>query len=207
MFQAAVRAAVRPAAHATRSTIKSTSQISKTAIRTFSLTSTRLSGGPETPKFFGPGAPSGEVPTDELQATGLDRLELLAEMQGVELFEDAPLDSSRLGTLADPIKVYSLVRVVLFLSSNCARLFIVCDHQDTERIIGCTGSPADSHEVHWFKLLYQKDRRCPECGSGEEHNLFTILYFGCSFGTFTAYSLDFQGDLEFLAAQDAAGHH
>jgi cytochrome c oxidase subunit 5b len=48
-----------------------------------------------------------------LQATGLARLELLAEMQGVSLFDEEPLDASRLGTLDDPVKVYSLVRVFL----------------------------------------------------------------------------------------------
>jgi len=113
MLQAAVRAAVRPAAQATRSTLKSTSTISKNAIRTFSTTPTCLSGGAEPPKLFGPGAPAGQVPSDELQATGLARLELLAEMQGVSLFDEEPLDASRLGTLDDPVKVYSLVRIFL----------------------------------------------------------------------------------------------
>jgi len=113
MLQAAVRSAVRPAAQATRSTIKSTSTLSKHAIRTFSTTPARLSGDAGPPKLFGPGAPPGEVPSDELQATGLARLELLAEMQGVNLFDEEPLDSSRLGTLDDPIKVFSLVRVIL----------------------------------------------------------------------------------------------
>jgi cytochrome c oxidase subunit 5b len=113
MFQAAVRAAVRPAAQAVRSNVTSTSTIPKIAVRTFSVTSTRLSGGAEPPKLFGPGAPAGQIPSDELQATGLARLELLAEMQGVSLFDEEPLDSSRIGTLQDPVKVYSLVRVVL----------------------------------------------------------------------------------------------
>lgn len=123
MLQAAVRAAVRPAAQATRSTIKSTSTIPKHAIRTFSTTPARLSGGAEPPKLFGPGSPAGEIPSDELQATGLARLELLAEMQGESLFDEEPLDSSRLGTLDDPVKVYSLVRVmliyVLYILQDC----------------------------------------------------------------------------------------
>lgn len=131
MFQAAVRA-VRPALQATRSTIKSAPSASRTATRTFSITSTRLSGGAGPPKLFGPGAPPGEIPSDELQATGLDRLELLAEMQGVSLFDEEPLDSSRLGTLDNPVKVYSLVCVVLVLS--CLTMSAVADYCVVDRI-------------------------------------------------------------------------
>lgn len=50
------------------------------------------------------------MPTDEEQATGLERLELLGEMQGINVFDEEPLDSSRLGTLENPVKVFSLVR-------------------------------------------------------------------------------------------------
>jgi len=91
MLQAAVRAAVRPAAQASRSTLNLPLQYLKLLPRV-STTSTRLSGdhhvGP--PKLFGPGAPPGEVPSDELQATGLERLELLAEMQGESIFDEGP---------------------------------------------------------------------------------------------------------------------
>src|SRR6266404_6583121 len=38
--------------------------------------------------------------------------------------------------------------------------------QDTERIVGCTGSPADSHDLLWFNVTTEKPSRCPECGSG-----------------------------------------
>jgi hypothetical protein len=38
------------------------------------------------------------------------------------------------------------------------------------RIVGCTGVPADSHDVVWFQVAKEKTRRCPECGSG------TLLY-------------------------------
>lgn len=38
--------------------------------------------------------------------------------------------------------------------------------QDTERIVGCTGSPADSHDLLWFNLKKDKLGRCTECGSG-----------------------------------------
>lgn len=39
--------------------------------------------------------------------------------------------------------------------------------QELERTIGCTGSPADSHELHWINLNTERTRRCPECGSGK----------------------------------------
>jgi hypothetical protein len=48
--------------------------------------------------LVGPGAPPGTVPTDLEQATGLERLEILGKMQGVDVFDMKPLDSSRKGT-------------------------------------------------------------------------------------------------------------
>jgi cytochrome c oxidase subunit 5b len=44
-----------------------------------------------------PGAAPGTVPTDLEQATGLERLEILGKMQGVDVFDMKPLDSSRKG--------------------------------------------------------------------------------------------------------------
>jgi hypothetical protein len=41
----------------------------------------------------------GTVPTDAEQATGLERLEVLGKMQGIDIFDMRPLDASRLGTL------------------------------------------------------------------------------------------------------------
>ncbi|OBZ72197.1 Cytochrome c oxidase subunit 4, mitochondrial [Grifola frondosa] len=116
------RAAIRPAALAARSAIKPTS----------------------SQAIFGEGAKPGEVPTEENQATGLERLQVLGDKYGVEVFDLKPLDSSRIGTLADPIKVFSWEPV---------------------RHIGCTGSPAESHELLWMNLTTEKNRRCPECGS------------------------------------------
>ncbi|GAO50211.1 hypothetical protein G7K_4343-t1 [Saitoella complicata NRRL Y-17804] len=54
------------------------------------------------------GAPEGTVPTEANQATGLERFEYLAKVAGVEPFDMAPLDASRLGTMKDPIMVPSL---------------------------------------------------------------------------------------------------
>ncbi|RPB03132.1 cytochrome c subunit VB [Choiromyces venosus 120613-1] len=91
-----------------------------------------------------PGAAPGEVPTDYNQATGLERLEILGKVEGVDIFDMKPLDASRRGTLDNPIVVQSFGK---------------------ERYLGCTGYPADSHTVIW--LTVSKDRpieRCPECG-------------------------------------------
>ncbi|KAI9428866.1 COX5B-domain-containing protein [Lactarius indigo] len=96
------------------------------------------------PSIYGVGAKPGETPTDGSQSTGLDRVQVLGLLEGVDVFDLEPLDSSRLGTLADPVKVFSA---------------------DTERIVGCTGSPADSHDVLWFRVTTEKPSRCPECGS------------------------------------------
>ncbi|KAK5110642.1 hypothetical protein LTR62_005682 [Meristemomyces frigidus] len=92
-----------------------------------------------------PGGTPGTVPTDLEQATGLERLEILGKMQGVDIFDMRPLDASRRGTLDNPIVVKSF---------------------GDEQYVGCTGSPADSHVVIW--LTCSRDRpveRCPECGS------------------------------------------
>merc|ERR1711881_736435 len=53
------------------------------------------------------GAPVGTVPTDLNQATGLERLEVLGKMQGVDIFDMKPLDASRKGTMEDPVIVLS----------------------------------------------------------------------------------------------------
>lgn len=79
--------------------------------------------------LVGPGAQPGTVPTDLEQATGLERLEILGKMEGVDIFDMRPLDASRLGTMKEPIIVRSA---------------------GEEQFAGCTGFPADSHTVHWL---------------------------------------------------------
>jgi hypothetical protein len=44
-----------------------------------------------------PGAKPGTIPTDIEQATGLERLELIGKMQGIDIFDMRPLDASRKG--------------------------------------------------------------------------------------------------------------
>jgi len=124
-------------------------------LRALSTTPRRLSDdhhGP--PQVYGPGAknPKG-IPTDDEQATGIERFQLLGRMEGVDVFDMKPLDASRVGTPTDPIMVQSFF---------------------PERIVGCTGCPADSHDTIWLNLnTTLKNHRCPECGS--------------------VYNLDFQG--------------
>ncbi|KIM39815.1 hypothetical protein M413DRAFT_50830, partial [Hebeloma cylindrosporum] len=125
------------------------------SVRVFSTTLRTQSGGPPSPQIYGTGGKPGAVPTDFEQATGLERLQLLGDMEGINVFDDSPLDSSRLGTKTNPVMVQCL---------------------DTERIVGCTGVPADSHDILWFNLKKDQQARCTECGSvyaldfqGEEH--------------------------------------
>ncbi|PNS20955.1 Cytochrome c oxidase subunit 4, mitochondrial [Sphaceloma murrayae] len=92
-----------------------------------------------------PGAAPGTVPTDLEQATGLERLEILGKMQGVDIFDMRPLDASRKGTVDNPITVKSF---------------------GDEQYVGCTGCPADSHVVIWLTCSRERPiERCPECGS------------------------------------------
>ncbi|EON68460.1 hypothetical protein W97_07670 [Coniosporium apollinis CBS 100218] len=100
-----------------------------------------------------PGAPPGTIPTDLDQATGLERLEILGKMQGIDIFDMKPLPSDRKGTLDNPVVVRSF---------------------GDEQYAGCTGIPADSHGVKW--LTMSRDRpieRCPECG-----NVLKMEYVG-----------------------------
>lgn len=81
--------------------------------------------------LIGPGAPPGVIPTDLEQSTGLERLEILGKMQGVDIFDMKPLDASRKGTLDNPIVVKSF---------------------GDEQYAGCTGYPVDSHVTIWLTV-------------------------------------------------------
>lgn len=67
---------------------------------------------------MGPGGKAGEIPTDLEQATGLERQELLAKLQGKELFDMEPLNMTHIGTPKNPVVVQS---------------------HDPIRFVGCTG--------------------------------------------------------------------
>lgn len=67
---------------------------------------------------LGPGAQPGQIPTDLEQSTGLERMELLATLEGKQLFDMEPLNMTHLGTVKNPIVVKS---------------------HDPIRFVGCTG--------------------------------------------------------------------
>ncbi|KAG4426310.1 cytochrome c subunit VB [Cadophora sp. DSE1049] len=116
--------------------------------------------------LIGPGAAPGTIPTDLEQATGLDRLEILGKVQGIDIFDMKPLDASRLGTLDNPIVVKSF---------------------GDEQYAGCTGFPADSHNVIWLTMSRERPvERCPECGN--------------------VLKMDYVGPQEDPHAHDAHGH-
>ncbi|KAJ9262228.1 hypothetical protein DTO271D3_6136 [Paecilomyces variotii] len=97
-----------------------------------------------------PGAKPGTIPTDLDQATGLERLELLGKMQGIDIFDMRPLDASRKGTLDNPI---------------------IVNGAGDEQYAGCTGYPADSHVVNWLTVSRERPiERCMECGNVIKYN-------------------------------------
>ncbi|BAO38949.1 cytochrome c oxidase subunit 4 [Kluyveromyces marxianus] len=94
--------------------------------------------------LIGPGAKEGEVPTELEQATGLARLEMLGKLEGIEVFDTKPLDSSRIGTMENPI---------------------IIESYDDYRYVGCTGSPAGSHPTMWLKPTKDQVARDWETGT------------------------------------------
>ncbi|CCH60723.1 hypothetical protein TBLA_0D02180 [Henningerozyma blattae CBS 6284] len=102
--------------------------------------------------LIGKGAKEGTVPTDLEQATGMERLELMGKMEGVEFFDTKPLQANRIGTMADPI---------------------IVDSYDEYRYVGCSGCPAGTHETMWLKPTINQVARCWECGS-----VFKLNYIG-----------------------------
>ncbi|KAF8310966.1 cytochrome c oxidase polypeptide IV [Clavulina sp. PMI_390] len=115
------------------------------ATRTLSTSTRKFADAHAPPALLGEGAPTGTVPTDENQSTGLERLQLLGHMEGIDVFDMQPLEVTHLGTLKEPIIVKSL---------------------DALRQVGCTGYPVDSHDTMWLNLTKEKEiARCSECGS------------------------------------------
>ena len=52
--------------------------------------------------LMSPGTTPGSVPTDLEHAVGLERLEIIAKMEGVDIFDMKPLDASRMGRCCWP---------------------------------------------------------------------------------------------------------
>lgn len=107
--------------------------------------------GPNT--LFGPGTTEkGMQPTSFDIATGIDRLETLGKMEGIDIFDMAPLIQDRKGTPDDPV---------------------IIDSFDRHRFVGCTGYPAGSQEVNWLKVEEGKIARDWESGC-----CYTLNYLG-----------------------------
>jgi len=94
--------------------------------------------------FFGSGAKPGTVADDIEHATGIERAELLAKLEGRDLYDLSALKITAFGTKKDPVMVQS---------------------EDPKRYVGCTGFPVDSHETTWLTVDKNHEfDRCPECG-------------------------------------------
>lgn len=115
-------------------------------------TSLNLDEATSPEALLGPGGKPGQLPTSYEIATGLERLELLAQMEGIDVFDEQPLVQDRKGTPDDPV---------------------IVDSYDRVRYIGCTGFPAGSQEVNWLKLEEGKLSRDWESGC-----CYTLNYLG-----------------------------
>lgn len=91
----------------------------KTASRALSTSQRVFSERP--PTLYGDGAKAGEVPSDLQQATGMERLQLLGQMEGIDVFNTGPLMMSKKGTLEDPTIVPSYVSGLFIEHSTCLR--------------------------------------------------------------------------------------
>ncbi|KAJ1654967.1 Cytochrome c oxidase subunit 4 [Dispira simplex] len=115
--------------------------------RLLSVSAVRASAGHDVDNpvvVQGAGAQPGTVPTSYDQAAGLERAELLARLEGRELFSMKPLEMTHLGTKKNPILIDSI---------------------DEVRHVGCTGYPAESHSLIWINVERKHEiDRCPECG-------------------------------------------
>lgn len=101
-----------------------------------------------------PGAQPGTIPTDLEQATGLERLEILGKMQGIDIFDMRPLPSDRKGTrqaISAEVGTWDLTT-----GTGTFEDPIVVNSAGDELQCGCTGSPADSHIVRWVVVSLRR---------------------------------------------------
>lgn len=99
--------------------------------------------------LIGTGAAPGTIPTDLEQSTGLERLEILGKMEGVDIFDMRPLDSSRRGR-NESLAKHSTIGWTNNIGSGTIDNPILVKSAGDEQYAGCTGSPSDSHVVHWL---------------------------------------------------------
>ncbi|KAJ2437377.1 Cytochrome c oxidase subunit 4 [Coemansia sp. RSA 2424] len=117
-------------------------------VRAFSAAAVRLGGDHHHAPaeiLQGPGAGKESTPTSFEQATGDERREHLAAMEGKQYYDMDPLYIAKKGTKAEPTIVPS---------------------GSISRLVGCTGAPGESHDLMW--IMVNRTRpfdRCPECGN------------------------------------------
>jgi hypothetical protein len=69
------------------------------------------------------------TPLSEEQATGLERFELLGKLEGVDVFDMNPIEMTRMGTVGEPIPIYSLVSATTlerYSRRTPRRSFVIC---------------------------------------------------------------------------------
>ncbi|XP_077354553.1 cytochrome c oxidase subunit 5B, mitochondrial-like [Festucalex cinctus] len=88
------------------------------------------------------GMADGGIPTNEEQATGLERAIMEAAKKGLDPFNTLPAKTDRAGTKDDPHLVPSI---------------------NSKRIVGCI-CEEDATSVVWFWLHQGEAQRCPSCG-------------------------------------------
>ena len=92
-----------------------------------------------------PGNLTKEMATQLEQSVGIERYELLAELQGKKPFLPTEIAAKSMGTLTAPILVPSLAE---------------------SRIVGCRGSESSPHEICWWEQHVKSDPgRCRHCGN------------------------------------------
>jgi len=149
-----------------------------------------------------PGAPVGTIGTDLDQATGLERLEILGKMEGVDIFDMKPLEATRKGMhlhsphLFVPTQERDELQIVPQITASrrlgagarneWKRLILQISTLGTlkdpilvksfgdEQYVGCNGIPADTHHQLWMVLSRERPiERCSECG-----NVMKMEYVG-----------------------------
>lgn len=89
-----VRDVLPPFLHNSPRSLELVHYLTKAGIAILTLISTEVKSEAD---LLPPGAKPGTVPTDLEQATGLERLEILGKMQGIDIFDMRPLPSDRVG--------------------------------------------------------------------------------------------------------------
>lgn len=131
----------------------STSKITLQHNKVDSKTASNLSEvtGPDS-SLIGPGAKPGTIPTNEDQATGLERFEMLGKLEGIDVWDMENPIKEGTGHPTDPFLVPSYLG---------------------ERIVGCKGKGDEDHKPYWMNVSEDKPGRCWHCG-----NVFAIKYLG-----------------------------